>query len=116
MAAVVSACKAERALGEGRFSDPVPVVGEAPTVGKRLDGFVGETLVPAIGANVPVGAGLDGFAIGVGVGAGAVAVTTSVAVPENEIAPGADALAESCHCMPTVAWAGTSTMASSSSA
>jgi hypothetical protein len=41
--------------------------------------------------------------MGVVVGAGAVAVTTSVAVPEYDLAPAADTLAESCHCKPTVA-------------
>jgi len=113
-AAVVFACKD---LAPGRLADPVPVPGEAPTVGNRSDGFVGETLVPAIGVSEPAGAGLLGVVIGEGDGLGAVAVITSVAVPEYELAgesPVTDA--ESCHCKPTVAVAGTSTMASSSSA
>jgi Trk-type K+ transport system membrane component len=61
-----------------------------------------------------VGTGL-GVVIGLGLGLG-VAVTTSVAVLEYELARGADALAESCHCWPIVALAGTATVASSSSA
>ena len=109
------ACRAERGLAEGRLSDPVPVVPDAPTVGNRPDGLVGETLVPASGS-VPLGAGLLGLVIGVEVGVGAAAETTSVAVPEYELAPAAVAAAESCHCVPTVAVAGTSTVASISSA
>lgn len=112
MSAAVVACKAERESDGGR------VEGDSPTVGNRPDGFVGETLVPATGGNVPLaaGAGVVGVEIGVGVGVGAVAVTTSVAVPDPGLAPIADAVAKSCHRWPTVAWAGTSTMASSSSA
>ena len=107
MSAAVVACKADRESDGGKLSDPVPVEGDNPTVGNRLDGFAGETLVPATGGNVPltgiVGAGLVGVEIGVGVGVGAVAVITSVAVPEPLLEPFADAAAKSCHRWPTVA-------------
>jgi len=103
VAAAVAACKAEWEPAGGRLSDPVPDE-EAPTVGNNPDGFAGETPVPGTaGSVVLLGAGLVGVVMGVGVGVGAVAVTTSVAVPEYELAPGAVAVAESCHCSPTVA-------------
>jgi hypothetical protein len=107
------------------LSDPVPVLGEVPTVGNRSDGFVGATLVPAIGASEPVAAGLVALVIGLGVGVGVglglavVPATTSVAALMNwlPLVDGrADTVADSCHCRPTVAEVGTSTTASSSSA
>jgi hypothetical protein len=96
---VVAACKD---LAGGRLSDPVPVVGDAPTVGNRPDGFVGETLVPAIGGNVPL-TGSVGAVIGLGLGDGDVTATTSVAALDHGVAPSADAVADNCHCRPTFA-------------
>lgn len=119
-AAVVLPLRAERALAGGRLTDPVPV-DDAPTVGKRPAGFVGETLVPAMGDTVPLGAGVVALVTGVGVGVGlaVVATTTSVAWLMN-CSPSAggvaNTVADICHCCPTIADVGTSTTASSSSA
>jgi hypothetical protein len=111
----MSPCRDERA--GGRLS-PVPE-GEAPTVGNSPDGFVGEMPVPAIvePETGRVGLGVVGLVIGVLVGLGeAVAETTSVAVPEYELAPGADTLADSCQASPDGAEACTCAVTSSSSA
>ncbi len=97
----------------GRVSDPVPGVGEAPTVGKRPDGSVGEMPVPEIvGSGPDPGSVISGL---VGLVAG-FTTTTSVAEPDQESAPFADALADTCTCSPSAALDRTCTVASSSAA
>jgi hypothetical protein len=112
VAASVAACSTARGLACGRMREPVPGVGEAPTVGKRPDGSVGEIPVPEIVGSVPefgsVIKGLVGLVVGL-------TTTTSVAESEKERAPVADALAESCTCSPSVALDRTRTVAWSSS-
>jgi len=100
VAATVAACRTARGLACGRVSDPVPVEGEAPTVGNRPDGFVGEMPVPEIVGNVPdagsVIRGLVGLVVGF-------TTTTSAAEPEKERARAADAFAEISTCSPRAA-------------
>jgi hypothetical protein len=89
----LTACKTARDLAGGRPSDPVPVVGEAPTVGNSPDGSVGEIPVPEIGGTVPGAAGrVTSGLVGLVVGA---TWTRSVAERANEVAPVADAFAVS---------------------
>lgn len=108
VAASVAACSTARGLACGRMREPVPGVGEAPTVGKRPDGSVGEIPVPEIVGSVPefgsVIKGLVGLVVGL-------TTTTSVAESEKERAPVADALAESCTCSPSAALDRTRTVA-----
>ncbi len=115
----MAAWKTERALAGGRPSDPVPVVGEAPTVGNKLDGSVGEMPVPEIDGSVP---GTCSVAGGIVVPDGLAEVlvdctaTTSVAVAENDFAPAAEACAVIRTCSPDAALACTWAIAWSSSA
>jgi hypothetical protein len=108
VAAAVAACRTARGLACGRVSDPVPGVGEAPTVGNRPDGSVGEMPVPEIVGSVPdVGSVMRGL-VGLVVG---LVTTTSVAESEKEAAPAADAFAEICTCSPSAALDRTCTVA-----
>jgi hypothetical protein len=115
------ACTSARDRAGGSPSDPVPLVGEAPTVGNKPDGFMGETPVPAMVGRVP---GTGTVACGpVPVPAPAVPLaglvltcTRSVADAANEVAPGADAFAVTRTCSPLLAFACTGTVTSSSSA
>jgi hypothetical protein len=99
---------------------PVPVVGEVPTVGNRLAGFVGEMPVPAIvGVALGTATGASGV-VGLVVGLLLTATTSSAAVLEYGSAPRADAVAVAVavrnNCSPAGAWDCTCTCASSSSA
>ncbi len=95
---------------------PVPVVGEVPTVGNRLAGFVGEIPVPAIvGVGLGTAIGVSGV-VGLVVGLLVTAATSSAAVLEYGPAPTADAVAVRNNCSPAGAWDCTCTCTSSSSA
>jgi hypothetical protein len=71
-------------------------------VGNRPDGLVGEMPVPEIVGRVAGGGSVTSGAPGSVVG---VTTTASVAEPENESAPLADAFAEICTCSPRAALA-----------
>lgn len=88
------------------------MLGLAPTVGNRPDGLLGDTPVPEMAGSVAGDKEMDGT-VGVVVDDTA---TTSVADPENDFAPLADAVAVICTCSPSAALALTGTTACSSSA
>jgi hypothetical protein len=113
VAAAVAACKVARALAGGSPSDPVPVLGEAPTVGNRPDGSVGEMPVPEIVGIVPGTCSVTSGLVGL---LGGLARTTSVAELENERALVAEAVAVIRTCSPGAAFPSTWTVAWSSSA
>ena len=90
----------------------------AETVGNSPTGLPGEVPVPAIGGSDAGGSVIvtDGLGVGELDGLGLETATTSVAELVNERAFLAEAVADSCTCSPSAAFAPTFTVSWSSSA
>lgn len=109
--ALAAACLAECGLTPGKFGVPVLGLVLGGTVGNSPAGLLGEVPVPG-SAGSEVGGSVTPGRLALTVG---VRTTTSVADPESDRDPLADALAVSLTCSPSGAVDCTSTAASSSS-